>query len=134
MSKSRSVKKSGVRGEGLGDRERQTKGRKLLPRIGGTPGQQAQGKREKLLPPIGGTHEEIQRTLVETMEGIVRGRIEPKEAFAIGRLCKLQLQLLDTVELLERRREREKYKLAGDRLQVGGGRRKRGRKGGPWVN
>jgi hypothetical protein len=61
-----------------------------------------------MLPRIGGTREEIQRTLVETMEGILSGRIEPKEAFAIGRLCKLQLKLLVLMEQLEQRIEREK--------------------------
>lgn len=97
MSKGRSVRNSGARGS--------------LTRARAEPGRGARGrrpKRERLLPRIGGTREEVQRTLVETMEGILSGRLEPKEAFAIGRLCNLQLKLLGLMEQVEHRIEREK--------------------------
>jgi hypothetical protein len=77
------------------------------------------------LPRIGGTREEIQRTLVETMEGILAGRIEPKEAYAIGRLCKLQLKLLTFIEQLEQERKAKSLRVE----------RSKGGKGGrQWVN
>jgi hypothetical protein len=110
MTKRRSVKKTGARHQGPGSRD-------------------AREKQEKLLPRIGGTREEIQRTLVETMEGILSGRIEPKEAYAIGRLCKLQLRLLGFMEQLERRMEKERRSKC---LSVEESKCKRGSK--KWVN
>lgn len=58
-------------------------------------------KEEEPLPPIGGTREEIQRTLVETMRGILGGRITTKRAWRIAHACNAQLTLLNVMERLE---------------------------------
>lgn len=51
--------------------------------------------------------EEIQRTLVETMRGILSGRISNKEAWAIGRRVEAELQLLGLMDRLEQMMQRE---------------------------
>lgn len=160
MSKSRSVRRAGVRDQGSGLRGKHGgKGPLRQAPLGCAPFSSAQGKpvrqaplgcapfassrdkrgkqgnREKLLPPIGGTREEVQRTLVETMEGILSGRLEPKEAFAIGRLCKLQLKLLGFMEQLERSMKKEEEVEKARRREVKRSGGQEVRKGGVrWVN
>ena len=80
-------------------------------------------------PLIGGTREEIQRTLVETMRGILDGRITSKEAWRIGHACNAQLKLLGLMERLEQTIQREKRNRPG-----AGGRRPTNGGGKPWVN
>ena len=77
------------------------------------------------LPRIGETYEEIQRTLVETMRGILDGRITSKEAWRIGHACNAQLKLLGLMERLEQERKSKSQRV--ERSKGGKGTRQ-------WVN
>jgi hypothetical protein len=48
--------------------------------------------------------EEIHRTLVETMAGVLRGRIEPDEALVIAMVAEEQLRMLEEKAGSKRRR------------------------------
>ena len=61
---------------------------------------------------------ELQRVLVETIHGILDGRISQKEAWAIGRRVDAELRLLRLMERLQPMVEREKAEAKRARAQA----------------
>ena len=80
------VKRTGVRGQGLGVR----------------------GKADAALPRIGETPEEIQAALVRGMRDLLAGRITVKEANRIAHAANMQLHRLRVMEWLTRMAKRER--------------------------